>query len=134
MSLYFLRETVESLKADYGTRNIILSKYVLGSIDFKTADVSTNDVTQLTVKGIALPKSINTMFLSKTKDGFTWDKNSRSFILLSYKNLSEWVKEGQFIIYRKRQYNIKSSESVEDMYYYVQCTSVGNEDICEGDQ
>jgi len=68
------------------------------------------------------------MFLHKTKDGFTWDKNARSFLLLSYKNLSEWVKEGQFLIYKDKQYNIKSSEQVEDMYYYVMTTSVGTED------
>lgn len=132
MSLYFLRETVESLRADYGTCNIILSKYVLGPIDFKTANVQTNDIAKIEVKGIALPRSINTMFLSKTKDGFTWDKNSRNFILLSYKNLSDWVREGQYIVYRDKHYNIKSSESVEDMYYYVQCTSVGNEEHNEG--
>ncbi len=124
MSLYFIKQTLQSLKKDYGTNGITLTKYTVGQVDYTTANPS-NSVTSITVGGIVLPKSLNVSFLPKTT--LSADKKTREFIINDPRCTEDWVKEGNYLTYLGERYNIKMSDYVEGYYYFVRATAIGDE-------
>ena len=124
MSLQFIKQTLRSLRKDYGTGEITLTRYKIGDVDFINAAPS-NTITSIVVCGIALPKALNVAFLPKTT--LTVDRKTREFIIDDPNCTADWVKEGNYITYQGERYNIKWSESVENYYFFVRATSAGDE-------
>lgn len=124
MSLSFVERTLKSLQRHYGVNDIRLTKYTVGTIDFTVAS-STSGVQSITVRGIAMPKSLNVAFLQKFQT--PTDKKSRDFLINDPTCTQEWVKEGNFLTYLGERYNIKMSETLENYYFFVSATSTGDE-------
>jgi hypothetical protein len=124
MSLKFIKQTLKALQKEYGSGSITLSKYAAGAVDFTTATPNMT-VTSIVVYGIAMPKTLNTLFLPKSLLDF--DKKMREFIINDPACTADWVKEGNYLTYGGERYNIKWSEHVEGYYFNVKATAIGDE-------
>ena len=125
MSLRFIKYAIDSLQRSYGTNNILLTRYIVGNVDFTIAK-PTNTSESITIRAIPLPKTLNVAFLPKSSV-FTIDKKGREFITNDPKCTSLWMKEGNYLTYLGERYNIKSSELIEGYYYFVRATAIGDE-------
>lgn len=125
MSMRFAKQTIKSLVREYGTTSkIILTKYIQGQHDFKNA-ATNNGVESLIVVGVALPKTLNSVFFQRST--LPYDKKLRPFLIQTSACLDEWVKDGNYLTYLDERYNIKHSDYLEGIYYYVLASSDGDE-------
>ena len=125
MSMQFAKDAVRSLIEQYGTtKKLTLTMYTVGPVDFQNA-APNNGVDSITVSGIALPKTLNTVFLPRST--LPVDRKFRPFLIETRRCKRDWVKEGNYLTYLGERYNIKFSDVVEDIYYYILATSDGDE-------
>lgn len=125
MSFHFARQTIKMLLRDYGTpKKITLTRYKIGSVNFQSASPA-NSVEHKIVTGIALPDNINAVFFAKSI--LPYDKKSRPFVISTVNCPADWVKEGNYLTYMGIRYNIKWSDALEGIYYYVIATADGDE-------
>jgi hypothetical protein len=126
MSFAFAKQTIRMLLSQYGTSSKIkLTKYYVGETDFKNAEPN-NGVETLDIFGIAMPKGLNVAFLQKST--FAIDKKSRVFLFGVDVCTQDWVKEGNYVTYLEERYNIKYSDYLEGIYFYVVASSAGDEE------
>lgn len=116
----FMIDTIYHLQKEYGCM-VQLYQTVTSAPDFTTGLASTT-TKNIKVPAIALPLDIAKEWF-KRQAVYSYDEFERYFIILANKIQPFWVNKGQYLGYNNNRYNIKSSNQVESIYYFVCATT-----------